>query len=98
MSADMLASLLGAIRAAPVLPGARCRGRPHLFDPVDRGERAETVAERHRQALGLCQQCPALAQCRTWVESLPASRRPSGVVAGQVYGEGVAGRPRKTAS
>jgi hypothetical protein len=92
------ADLFAALAGVPHLEGARCLGRPHLFDPVDRGERAETVAERHRQALGLCQQCPALALCRTWVESLPASRRPSGVVAGEVYGEGVAGRPRKTAS
>ncbi len=76
-------SLFRAI-ACPVLPGARCRGRSHLFDEAARGEPPETVAARHRQAVGLCEHCPALEPCRAWYASLRPSQRPHGVVAGQV--------------
>ena len=33
---SQLDALLAAIGAAPVLPGARCRGRHHLFDEAPR--------------------------------------------------------------
>lgn len=68
----------------PALPGARCRGRSRLFDPGRKGERAEVVAQRHRQAAMLCGSCPSLAPCAAWLESLKPSRRPTGVVAGRV--------------
>lgn len=77
---DLLLSLAGA----PALPGARCRGKPHLFDPPTHGESSETAAARHFQALGLCSRCPALNQCRAWIASLPKGQRPKGVVAGKV--------------
>lgn len=76
-------SLFAAI-GTPALPGARCRGRSHLFDAGRKGERAESVAQRHAQAVQLCSGCPSLDRCRTWVDSLKPSRRPTGVVAGQV--------------
>jgi Transcription factor WhiB len=77
-----LDQLLAAIGAAPVLPGARCRGRHHLFDAADPGEDPETVAARHSQALGLCSRCPAQKDCKTWFLSLKPSKRPPGICAG----------------
>jgi WhiB family redox-sensing transcriptional regulator len=76
-------SLIASLAGAPALVGARCRGRGHLFDLAARGENPETVAARHNQAVGLCQHCPALERCRAWVDSLPRSKRPEGVVAGR---------------
>jgi hypothetical protein len=82
-----LDAMLTAIGAAPCLPGARCRGRHHLFDPAGTHEPAPVVQQRHAQALGLCQDCPALEPCRAWVASLPPKRRPQGVVAGTIGGQ-----------
>lgn len=76
-------SLFAAL-GCPVLPGAKCRGRPHLFDPPRKGERSENVALRHAQAAMLCRSCPSLTACRDWLDSLTPSRRPTGVVAGQI--------------
>ena len=84
MSARMFDSLLDALRSAPALPGARCRGKPHLFDPQHPQERPEATDARHVQALGLCSLCPSLMACRGWVDGLPQRRRPLGVVAGRV--------------
>ena len=84
MSALALDHLLAAIRSAPALPGARCRGRSHLFDPQHPQERPEATDARHVQALGLCSLCPSLVPCREWVDGLPQRRRPLGVVAGRV--------------
>jgi hypothetical protein len=94
---SQLESLLDAIGAAPCLPGARCRGRHHLFDEAQPGEHPATVAARHAQAVGLCQHsCPSLSRCETWFLGLKPSKRPlGGVVAGQVRGPRSAGRPRK---
>lgn len=83
-----LDTMLIALAGAPSLPGARCRGRAHLFDPGERTEGASTVAARHAQALGLCEHCPALTRCESWVDSLPPGRRPRGVVAGRVISAG----------
>ncbi len=80
-------TIVGSLFAAlgcPALPGARCRGKPHLFDPGRKGERAEVVAQRHAQATAMCQRCPALDACAAWIEGLRPSQRPHGVVAGQV--------------
>lgn len=79
---QQLDTLLAAVGAAPALPGARCRGRHHLFDEQGAHEAPETAAERHQQALGLCRLCPALASCQTWFDTLTPSNRPPGVVAG----------------
>jgi hypothetical protein len=77
--------LFAALAGAPVLPGARCRGRHHLFDPRGDHEPTEVVEQRHAQALGLCRGCTALAGCSMWFENLPARQRPTGVVAGRVH-------------
>ncbi|HPY26001.1 MAG TPA: hypothetical protein PLK19_16960 [Mycobacterium sp.] len=88
-----IGSLFAAI-GTPALPGARCRGRHHLFDDAAQGEPADTVEARHRQAIRLCQRCPALEPCQTWLDSLPPSRRPAGVVAGRINSR-PPGRPKK---
>jgi len=91
-----LDDLLAAIGAAPCLPGARCRGRHHLFDEAQAGEHPDTVAARHAQAIALCGRCPAAERCRDWYASLPKRKRPlGGVVAGQVREPRSAGRPRR---
>jgi len=87
--------LLGAILGAPALPGARCRGRPHLFDEPGGREDPAVVAARQAQALGLCGRCPALAACSAWFESLPPRERPGGVIAGRVHTWGTTTRRRE---
>ena len=89
-----LEPLLAAIGAAPVLPGARCRRRHHLFDPAAPGEDPDTAAQRHMEALGLCQRCPALDRCEAWFLSLKPSKRPLGVVAGELRHDHRYARPR----
>jgi WhiB family redox-sensing transcriptional regulator len=84
VSADQLINILAAVGASPVLPGARCRGRHHLFDEAGEREAPETAAQRHQQALGLCRLCPARAACETWCDSLTPAARPPGVIAGRI--------------
>ena len=87
--------LFAALGLAPALPGARCRGKHHLFDAppeLDR-EDADTTAARHAQAIELCRGCIALASCNTWFDSLPPSKRPHGVIAGRINKPRPAGRP-----
>jgi hypothetical protein len=95
---DQLTALLAAVGAAPALPGARCRGRHHLFDEQGAHETPETAAERHQQAIGLCTHCDALASCQQWFNALPRSKRPPGVVAGKAPRVERPGRPKKAAS
>jgi hypothetical protein len=81
-----LDALLDAVGAAPALPGARCRGRHSLFDEARRDEAPEAVDQRHAQALTLCLRgCPALAACQQWYAGLKPSKRPPGVIAGQIH-------------
>jgi WhiB family redox-sensing transcriptional regulator len=81
---NALETLIASLAGAPALPGARCRGRHHLFDPAAPGEAAPVVEQRHAQALGLCSHCPSLDRCQDWVDSLPKGKKPFGVVAGAV--------------
>jgi hypothetical protein len=90
-----LDELLSALAGTPAFPGSRCRGRHYLFDPADGREAPAVVEARHTQAIGLCQGCPALARCDTWFYKLPPSKRPQGVVAGELRPSPV-GRPRKS--
>lgn len=77
--------LAGALRGIPELPGAACAGAWELFDPKDDDEDAEDLQYRHSAAVRMClSDCPCLAACRSWVASLPPSKRPVGVVAGEV--------------
>lgn len=93
----MLDQLLAALAGAPALPGARCRFKSHLFDEARIGEGRDTVAQRHRQAIGLCEHCPSLQRCSDWYAALPRRQRPAGVVAGRIRGNPV-GRPKASAS
>lgn len=90
--------LLDAISGVPALPGARCRGRHHLFDPRGDNEPVETAEQRHALAVDLCAGCPALPACKTWCDSLSPTRRPPGVTAGRLNEPRPAGRPKKKAS
>jgi hypothetical protein len=76
--------LFDAVGLSPALPGARCRGRHHLFDPPSANADPDDAAYAEQAALRLCAGCPALASCSRWFESLPKQQRPPGVVAGRV--------------
>lgn len=90
MKPDDLADLFGALAAAPRLPGAACIGRgEELFDLRDASDPDRPAVEA--EALAICHQCPALAACGRWLDSLPPRLRPTGVAAGVVR------RPRKAA-
>lgn len=83
----VLADVLDALGAAPSLPGARCRGRWELFDATvheSRGAPTAAVLSARTEALAICNSCPALAACTTWVESLPPRQRPHGAIAGRI--------------
>ncbi len=68
------------IRGTPRLEKALCRGQTYLFDVSDddqiERENCELEAKR------MCARCPELEPCTRWVDSLPLSQRPGGVVAG----------------
>ena len=74
-----LDELLLSLAGAPSLPGARCRGRSHLFDGTDGPD-----GERTRQAAAMCRRCPALDRCAEWADSQPAKRL-DGVIAGRLF-------------
>lgn len=74
-----LADLVGTLRTAPVLPGARCRGRSELFDGADGLD-----GDRTRLAAALCQVCPALTACSDWAEQQPENSL-EGVIAGRLF-------------
>jgi WhiB family redox-sensing transcriptional regulator len=88
--------LLATLTGAPAFHGSRCRGRGHLYDEAAPGENPAVVEARHNQAIQLCSHCPALDRCRDYFDSLPARKRPFGmVVAGRVIQPRPKGRPRK---
>lgn len=79
-----LAELLDDLAAVPSLRDAACRGHSELFDATIPGSGTrEQVAQAQQLALQICRTCPALPGCRRWVDSLPAWKRPPGVVAGR---------------
>lgn len=90
--------LLLLLAGAPSLPGARCRGRSHLFDASETDGPKAAAAERYAQALGLCEHCPSLEPCSDWFDSLRPSQRPEGVIAGRLNVHSVGGRPKAVAS
>src|SRR5262245_39499255 len=63
--------------AAVNLAGAACRGRSDLFD-IPPGRNRKQVAA----AIHVCHSCPVLDPCSAWLDSLPSSQRPPGVIAG----------------
>lgn len=83
-----VAGLLDELASAPQLPGARCHGRHELYDAtIPSGEIRNTsnrLEAARATALKVCNACPALPQCRAWIDGLAPTQRPLGVVAGQV--------------
>jgi WhiB family redox-sensing transcriptional regulator len=56
-----------------------------VFDAAAADRRHLTqVAAVRQAALQICAHCPELTRCRDWVDSLPASQRPLGVIAGRI--------------
>ena len=83
--------LLAAIAGAPARHGARCKGRWHLWDETECPETVEYTR-------GQCRECPARQPCSEYFDSLKPSKRPVGVVAGQVLQPARPERPRKAVS
>lgn len=77
MTAPWVEVIAAVLRGAPSLPGARCKGRPDIWDEVEH-------AEIREYATNQCLTCPALQPCRTWVDTLKPSQRPIGVIAGEI--------------
>lgn len=76
--------LVSALASVPALPGAVCRSRAPLFDAThDVAETPEQCAARIAQAQALCNQCPALADCREWAHQQTGEL--SGVIAGELH-------------
>jgi hypothetical protein len=71
---DAVDSFYGALRGIPNLTGALCKGEWELFDDTELPD----------LALSICAQCPALAGCSPWFESLPKRHQPPGVIAGRI--------------
>jgi WhiB family transcriptional regulator, redox-sensing transcriptional regulator len=86
------ARMAALVASLPDLDGAACAGEYALFDSTipGWGEVTGKPARRHEldnaraAALRLCAACPALDDCRVWLDGLRPSRRPRGVIAGQV--------------
>jgi hypothetical protein len=76
-------ALIAELSDIPALPGARCRGREKLFDAAMRHDGGRRGGSR-RAARRVCAGCPCLATCAAWVEALPPSRRPVGIVGGLI--------------
>ncbi|OBA65779.1 hypothetical protein A5633_03395 [Mycolicibacterium elephantis] len=72
---------------APLLEGAACLGKSDLMDPPDAGEDPDHQNGRLARAKRLCRTCPALNPCRSWLNTLPRNKKPTGVVAGQLIRE-----------
>lgn len=90
---DLLTQWSAMIRSAPDLRGALCAGSDRWdYDLDQAGETPTERTERLERAVAICRRCPVLAQCRSWVETLPPSKRPTGVVGGRL--DGAAGQFR----
>lgn len=91
-------SLQRLLNDVPTLDGAACKGRPEVFDAQP--PKAPDRDYLHLRARRIClRQCPALAQCRAWLDSLPSTRRPEGVVAGEfIESRNLRAKRRKTAA
>lgn len=69
-------------RTTPALPGARCVASPALFDPASESDEHAFATDAAKR---LCATCPALADCRRWLDGMAPGDRPSGVVAGTYW-------------
>jgi hypothetical protein len=62
------------VRDVPKLDGALCKNKSELFDDEDSAA----------NAIALCHQCPAFAECAQWSAQLKCSEK-SGVLAGEYH-------------
>lgn len=76
----MLPLLEKILTGVPKLDGARCVGKPELFD-VASLDRVADAAE----ALALCESCAAIDTCGRYADSQSRRRRLRGVIAGRWY-------------
>ncbi len=74
--------IFGALAGVPRLDGANCLGLWSLFDEPEPGD--TDGRDANRAAVELCRTCPALDDCRTWLDSLRPKDRPTGVIAGRI--------------
>jgi hypothetical protein len=70
----------------PTFTGAACVGSPHFIERAREQPARREYRENH--ALAICRTCPVLAECRAWLDSLPQTHRPPGVVAGIIWRPG----------
>jgi hypothetical protein len=81
---------MAAFAAVPRLPAAACLGRHDLFDRTVEasvggpGGAAEVAAAR-AEALDVCAVCPALADCRAYLDGLAPRHKPLGAIAGVIH-------------
>lgn len=77
-----LAAFLDDLAHTPHLPGAKCRQNPALFDNTIPNVASRPVAcQARREAVKICQACPALQACAAWLDTIPPPLRPHGVIA-----------------
>lgn len=84
----MVPLLSAILRGTPKLADAACVGRPGLWDPPGQGESLPDAEYRQGIALSICHSCDCRVECGRWIDSLPVSNRPAGVVAGRTPGSG----------
>lgn len=70
----MVRLLCELLHGAPSLPGAACRGKWEMFDPLAGTSLREQRAERERRvaAARVCGTCPARLACPTVTTSMSA--------------------------
>ena len=91
-----LDDLADAVANIPPLPDARCRGMWAAFDPARDGESDEQSEQRHQLAIRICHRCPELGPCTQWIDTLPRTKHPGGVVAAKLRNPRPS-HPKKTA-
>lgn len=83
--AELTDAWAAAIRTAPDLAGAACKGSTDWdWDVREAPEPAADRDARLDRAAAMCAGCPALAGCRAYRDALPERDRPPGVMAGQL--------------
>jgi hypothetical protein len=82
-----MTGMLDAIGLPAALPGARCRGKQHLYAGPAPGENPATADARHKQALTLCARCPAIERCPRW--------HPPGIAAPKIPGRSLGRSPKR---
>lgn len=89
--------LAAVLEGTADLAGAACQASdPRLFDPLDRSETVDAVAERHQKATAVCRRCPVIDGCHAWAEASDDQFLDAMVIAGRL--PATPGRPRTGAA